>query len=270
VVPPPPPAPPAPAAGQPGEERAADVDEAAPTIRVLGPVEVTGIGSTGHGPALAALACLLHFKPARDPATLTQALSPTAPWTTATLNKRISELRNKLGAAPDGELYVPRRRAADPYHLSPAIRSDWQTFQNLAHRGLAADDTADLEAALGLVRGRPFAGRDFPWALPLQQQMISRIVDVAHTVAVRRAAAGTPTDLEAARSAIATGLEVEPTIERLYRDWMRIEHAAEHRAGVYTAIGALQDALRVYDLDMQPETDQLITKLLGPQSLTIR
>jgi hypothetical protein len=101
--------------------------------------------------------------------------------------------------------------------------------------------------------------------------MISRIIDVAHTVAVRRAATGTPHDLNAARRAIATALDVEPSIEALYRDWMRIEHAAGNRPGIFQAVGALQDVNLRYDFALQPETETLITELLGPHTtLTAR
>ncbi|MEV3913088.1 hypothetical protein [Streptomyces canus] len=37
-----------------------------PEIRVLGPVEVTGVDSTGHGPRMAQLAALLYFRPGRS------------------------------------------------------------------------------------------------------------------------------------------------------------------------------------------------------------
>ncbi|MEJ8655005.1 hypothetical protein [Streptomyces sp. MS1.AVA.4] len=42
---------------------------------------------------------------------------------------------------------------------------------------------ADLENTLGLVRDKPFAGQENPWADSVQQEMLSRITDVAHTLA---------------------------------------------------------------------------------------
>ncbi|GAA2345071.1 LysM peptidoglycan-binding domain-containing protein [Streptomyces violaceusniger] len=243
-------------------------DLLAPEIRVLGPLEVTGVGASGHGPKLTELAVLLYFRPHRDAAGICEAMDPMAPWSSSTLNSRMYGLRNKLGTDPDGNPYVPRRtRGSDGYNLSPAVRCDWTKFQQLAERGLVAESSAPavrcLEQSLGLVRGRPFGGRDLPWAAPLQQEMISRIVDVAHTLATYRS---DPTsgqfDLDAARRAIAVGIDVEPTAELLYRDWMRIEHAAGNRGGLHTAITSLQQANRALDLDLEPETEHLISLLL--------
>ncbi|MGW7600520.1 LysM peptidoglycan-binding domain-containing protein [Streptomyces antimycoticus] len=249
-------------------ETSAARDLHAPEIRVLGPLEVTGVGASGHGPKLTELAVLLYFRPHRDAAGICEAMDPMNPWSPSTLNSRMYGLRNKLGTDPDGNPYVPRRtRGSDGYRLSPAVRCDWTRFQQLAERGLAAESSASavrcLEQALGLVRGRPFGGRDLPWAAPLQQEMISRIVDVAHTLATYRSdPAGGSFDLDAARRAIAVGIDVEPTAELLYRDWMRIEHAAGNRGGLHTAITSLQQANRALDLDLEPETEHLISILL--------
>ncbi|QKV90411.1 LysM peptidoglycan-binding domain-containing protein [Streptomyces sp. NA02950] len=240
----------------------------APEVRVLGPLEVTGVGASGHGPKLTELAVLLYFRPHRDTAGICEAMDPANPWSTSTLNSRMYGLRNKLGVDADGNPYVPRRtRGTDSYRLAPAVRCDWTIFQQLAERGLTAASPTTaagyLEQALSLVRGRPLGGRDLPWAAPLQQEMISRIIDVAHTLATYRS---DPThgelDLEAARRAIAVGIDVEPTAELLYRDWMRIEHAAGNRGGLHTAITTLQQAIRTLDLDLEPETEQLISLLL--------
>ncbi|SEB31606.1 LysM peptidoglycan-binding domain-containing protein [Streptomyces melanosporofaciens] len=240
----------------------------APEIRVLGPLEVTGVGASGHGPKLTELAVLLYFRPHRDATGICEAMDPMNPWSPSTLNSRMYGLRNKLGTDSDGNPYLPRRtRGSDSYNLSPAVRCDWTRFQQLAERGLAAESSASavhcLEQSLGLVRGRPFGGRDLPWAAPLQQEMISRIVDVAHTLATYRSdPASGQFDLDAARRAIAVGIDVEPTAELLYRDWMRIEHAAGNRAGLHTAITSLQQANRALDLDLEPETEHLISLLL--------
>ncbi|MEV8059503.1 LysM peptidoglycan-binding domain-containing protein [Streptomyces antimycoticus] len=260
-----------PAEDSPGDdepETPATRDLHAPEIRVLGPLEVTGVGASGHGPKLTELAVLLYFRPHRDAAGICEAMDPMNPWSSSTLNSRMYGLRNKLGTDPDGNPYLPRRtRGSDGYNLSPAVRCDWTRFQQLAERGLGAESSASavrcLEQSLGLVRGRPFGGRDLPWAAPLQQEMISRIVDVAHTLATYRSdPASGQFDLDAARRAIAVGIDVEPTAELLYRDWMRIEHAAGNRGGLHTAITSLQQANRVLDLDLEPETEHLISLLL--------
>ncbi|MET7544079.1 hypothetical protein [Streptomyces sp. NPDC005507] len=122
-----------------------------------------------------------------------EAMDPRKPWSKATLQSRISELRNRLGTDTDGSPFLPRDRTGT-YRLSPTARCDWTRFTQLAERGLAhGPDTgiADLEAALDLVRGRPFGGADLVWAAARIQEMLVRITDVAHTsrpgTATRRA-----------------------------------------------------------------------------------
>ncbi|MCZ0996528.1 LysM peptidoglycan-binding domain-containing protein [Streptomyces noursei] len=236
----------------------------APQIQVLGPVAVTGIQASGHGGKLASLAALLFFKPGRGAEALCEAMDPASPWSRATLQSRMSELRSRLGSDTDGELYLPRHLNAG-YRLSPAVRCDWVRFQHLAEQGLALGPDvglAQLEEALELVRGRPFEGGDHAWAAPLLQEMLARITDVAHTIATWRLT-GPSKDLDAARRSITIGLEVDDSAELLYQGWMKIEHAAGNRAGIYKAVEALQTVNRRLDVGMLPASEALIEKLLA-------
>ncbi|MGW2563380.1 LysM peptidoglycan-binding domain-containing protein [Streptomyces sp. NPDC001514] len=238
----------------------------APEIQVLGPVEVTGVASTGHGPRQAQLAALLYFRPGRSADVLCADMDPVSPWSKDTLNARLQGLRRALGNDPSGKPYVPRRHAGDdPYSISQAVRCDWTRFTQLAEHALPLGPASlpDLEKALGLVRGRPFGTRPLPWAQPYQQEMMTRIIDVAHTVATYRTAPGPHHDLAAARQAIAAGLDVDDSAELLYRDWMRIEHAADNRSGLHTAITRLQQINRALDCSLEIETEQLINDLLN-------
>ncbi|MCX5106921.1 LysM peptidoglycan-binding domain-containing protein [Streptomyces sp. NBC_00439] len=255
------------------DDRESDThDLTAPEIRVLGPVEVDRVGSTGHGPRTAQLAALMFFRPGRTADVLCTDMDPLTPWSATTLNARLQGLRHALGNDPAGNAYVPRRRRGDdPYRLAPAVRCDWTRFLHLAERALphAAAGLPDLEKALSLVRGRPFGTRPMPWAEPYQQEMITRIIDVAHTVATYRTATGPHHDLGAARQAIVTGLEVDETAELLYRDWMRIEAAAGNRSGVHMAISRVQQVNRALDCDPELETEQLIGELLNSSGTKI-
>ncbi|MFF7889253.1 hypothetical protein ACH40F_51955 [Streptomyces sp. NPDC020794] len=256
-----------------GEEGAAlEVEESeaqdlhAPEIRVLGPVEVTGVDSTGHGPRIAQLAALLYFRPGRSADILCADMDPVSRWSASTLNARLQGLRRSLGNDPAGHPYVPRRSSGDdPYRLSPSVRCDWTRFLQLVERALPLGPSGltDLETALTLVRGRPFGGRPLPWAEPYQQEMITRIIDVTHTVASYRTPAGPHHDLSAARQALATGLDVDDTAELLYRDWMRIEAAAANRQGLHTAVTRVQQVNRALDCSLEIETEQLINDLLS-------
>ncbi|MEV6653894.1 hypothetical protein [Streptomyces sp. NPDC051219] len=238
----------------------------APEIRVLGPVEVTGVDSTGHGPRMAQLAALLFFRPGRSADVLCSAMDPVSPWSSSTLNARLQGLRRSLGSDPSGSPYVPRRSSGeDPYRLSPGVRCDWTRFLQLVEHALPLGPAGltDLEKALTLVRGRPFGGKPLPWAEPYQQEMITRIIDVAHTVATYRTPAGPHHDLSAARQAVATGLDVDDTAELLYRDWLRIEHTAGNRQGLHTAITRIQQINQALDCSPETETEQLINELLN-------
>ena len=67
------------------------------------------------------------------------------------------------------------------------VTVDWDDFQRLSRRGLAAGagGVEDLVAALNLVRGRPFSGidpRDYTWAELHIQEMISAISDTARAL----------------------------------------------------------------------------------------
>ncbi|MEU5044533.1 hypothetical protein [Streptomyces griseorubiginosus] len=248
-------------------------DHQAPEIRVLGPVEVTGVDSTGHGPRMAQLAALLYFRPGRSADVLCADMDPASPWSTATLNARIQGLRRALGSDPSGNVYVPRRKAGeDPYRLTDGVRCDWTCFLHLVERALPLGlaGLPDLEKALTLVRGKPFGGRPLPWAEPHQQEMITRIIDIAHTVATYRTSTGPHHDLNAARQAVATGLDVDDTAELLYRAWCRIEAAAGNRHGLHTAITRLQQVNRALDCSLETETEQLISELLNSPSPAAR
>ncbi|MFF9410390.1 hypothetical protein ACF1B0_33420 [Streptomyces anandii] len=255
-----------------GEECEAQ-DLHAPEIRVLGPVEVTGVDSTGHGPRMAQLAALLYFRPGRSADVLCADMDPSSPWTVSTLNARMQGLRSSLGSDPSGNLYVPRRKTGeDPYRLAPGVRCDWNRFLQLVEHALPLGPSGltDLEKALALVRGKPFGGRPLPWAEPHAQEMITRIIDVAHTVATYRIPAGPHHDLSAARQAVATGLDVDPTAELLYRDWMRLEAARGNRSGLHTAITRVQQVNRDLDCSLEMETSQLINELLNGSGTTVR
>ncbi|MGW3917619.1 AfsR/SARP family transcriptional regulator, partial [Streptomyces sp. NPDC005070] len=240
-----------------------------PEIRVLGPVEVDGVAHTGHGPRSGQLAALLYFRPARAADVLCAAMDPISPWSPATLNARLQGLRRALGNDENGNPYVPRRRDGDtPYRLADGVRCDWTRFVQLAEHALphGPDGLPELEKALSLVRARPFGTRPPAWAEPHQQEMITRIVDVAHTVATLRTSKGPYHDLGAARAAIATGLDVDEAAELLYRDLLVLESTAGNRVGLHTAISRIQQVNAALDCSLETETEQLINELLRSRS----
>ncbi|MEV7617588.1 LysM peptidoglycan-binding domain-containing protein [Streptomyces sp. NPDC089799] len=258
--PPPEPAP-APLPGQ-------DTDEsqgAAVRIEMLGPLRIRGGNSTAHNPRSAALAALIHLRPGRTSDYLCKSMDPVNPWNTRTLQSRLSELRNLLGLHTDGQPLLPRPKAGTGYKLHRAVASDWDHFQDLATAGLAAGPAAgirDLEAAMALVRGKPFAGRTPPWADPAVQDMISRITDIAHTLA-RWHTHGDLLDLDAARRTIEQGLDVEETSEVLYRDLLTIEWATGNTAAVRRVVARVHQMARTYDITLDDTTEDTITQALS-------
>ncbi|MGW7067114.1 LysM peptidoglycan-binding domain-containing protein [Streptomyces sp. NPDC054855] len=250
---------------------ATHADPGVPFIRVLGPVTISGVTASRHGTREAQLAALLHLKPGRGADTLCADMGPASPWSSDTLNARMGGLRRSLGKDEDGASYVPRRAIkSDPYELSEKICCDWHRFQKAVEAALphGPDGLAQLEKALDQVRGRPFGPQPLPWSEPLQQEMVMRIVSVAHTVSTYRLAPGGHHDLTLARRAVATGLEVDETAELLYRDWFQIETAAGNRSGLNAAIARLDQVNRSLQLHMEIETEQLVRRLLEQVSPT--
>ncbi|MEW2093666.1 LysM peptidoglycan-binding domain-containing protein [Streptomyces sp. NPDC006682] len=247
-------------------------DLEAPEIRILGPLQVSSISSSGNATKLGALAALIHLRPGRSADALCTAMDPVNPWSTRTLQSRLSEIRARFGADTDGQPYLPRPK--NGYAFRPGIRCDWARFQKLATRGLAAGPGTgipDLENALGLVRGKPLEGQDYPWADSIQQEVISRVVDVAHTLAAWLTEGDHP-DMDAARHAVLRGLDVDETSEVLYRDWMHIEWATGNTLGVRKVIARLQQVARSYDISLEPLTEQTISLVLSDshQQATVR
>ncbi|MFD4034419.1 bacterial transcriptional activator domain-containing protein [Streptomyces sp. NPDC058637] len=135
----------------------------------------------------------------------------------------------------------------------------------VATRGLAAGPGTgipDLENALGLVRGKPVEGRDYPWADSIQQEVIARVVDVTHTLAAWLTEGDNP-DMDAARHAVLRGLDVDETSEVLYRDWLHIEWATGNNLGVRKVIARLQQVARLFDISLEPLTEQTMSLVLS-------
>ncbi|MFB6808856.1 LysM peptidoglycan-binding domain-containing protein [Streptomyces sp. NPDC056387] len=240
-------------------------DEETVCIEMLGPLRITGGLTSAHSPRTNAIAALIHLRPGRSAEYLCRAMDPVNPWSTRTLHSRLSELRNQIGLTSDGYPLLPRPKSGSGYAFHPAVTSDWDRFQHLASRGLAAGPEggiADLETAMGLVRGKPFDGRTMPWAEPVIQDMLSRITDTAHTLA-RWHTDGTAPDLDAARRTVQQGLDVEETSEVLYRDLLHIEWAADNQASIRRTVARVQQMARAYDITLDSLTEETIDLVLS-------
>ncbi len=240
-------------------------------IEIMGPVRVRAAGPvfTNRASVCTELIAYLaaHPRGVDEPAKLDLALWPDRAVLTTTRNEVIARARKWLGHDANGDLHLPHRRDGSPLRLRPGVLVDWHLFQGLARRGLAAGahGTQDLALALALVRGKPFEnvpGTRYAWVAEtfLEQDIPTLVVDVAHTQARHRLAAGDPA---AARGAARSGQRVDQYDERLWRDLL----LAEHRLGNSHALRVLAANLATVletDLgeDLEPETSDLIRHLL--------
>lgn len=236
-------------------------------LRLLGTVEIIGPDAatleSGKRNLLTELACLLHLRPTQTPEDLARSMGgPRGPWSSKTRSTNLSKLRTWLGRSSSGALHLPTL-SQGRYQLHPSVGSDWQLFQDFARRGLAAETaeaTATLHAALDLVRGEPLSGTPldrYAWAEPLRPTMLAAIIDTSHTIAMRHLDQPYG-DLDRAREALTHALEFEPTAELLFRDLVRVEHAADNPEAITRGTQRLLIALERIDAEMTEETTKLL------------
>lgn len=213
-------------------------------VGVLGTVQV-------HGAArkfTRAWALELVVYLAMHPGGVTNEAWATALWpdrlmAPSSLHSTVSVARRALGSARDGSDHLPRSHGR--LSLAPTVGTDWARFQALA----ASEDPDRWEAALTVVRGRPFEGiRATDWSLldGTAPSIESAVVDLSGRLAGARLRAGDPYGAEwAARK----GLLVSPYDERLYRMLLRTADAAGNPGGVETVMAEL---VRVVADEVEP------------------
>ena len=224
-------APPGGEAAQPGDEPAGTPatapQEKPPPVRlavkVLGEVEVDpDVGASGRQ-ALVVLVVYLVLNAGREVSSpdLCQALSIKA----GTLANYAWRLREALGS----EVLASKRRSAK-YSYVGEVTSDWASFGDLTRRARVASGDERLEllqAALGLVRGQPFAGNArYDWADEVAREMqgeIRRAALEASGLLWERERSGAAVT-GSARAAVAVGLMVDPEDYLLHR--RRLETSA--------------------------------------------
>ncbi|WP_162606708.1 LysM peptidoglycan-binding domain-containing protein [Jiangella asiatica] len=237
-------------------------DRVAPRLLMLGPVEVAHtaelVEQTKLG-QLTELAMFIALNPGCDTNAIDDAIWPGSAVTRTTRGTAISKLRRWLGTDATGASLLPRTDGG--YTYLPDVRSDWQDWCALLPEGPARATTAELRAALSLVRGRPFSGRGrrrYAWVDHIAQEMISSIVDTCHELALHALADAAPG--EALRAAL-LGLSVEPGVELLWRDRLKAELAVGDRSTVLESIGKLRSTADDLGGDLEPETEELIERI---------
>jgi hypothetical protein len=244
--------------------------ESAPRLLLLGRVEVQGARGDGIHHRLGRateLVAYLMLNAGASRHEVEEALWSGRRIEPATRRQLISRTRAWLGTNAAGEPYLESmlNGTGDTVKLRPDVTCDWHDFRELASRGLAAGESGlfELEAALTLVRGRPFLGIDprrYTWAERHIQEMVSLIVDVAEEAAAYLLSMGEP---GRACDAATAGLSVDQTNEALLRlavsssiSASRPELAARLRDRFVSDVEQL-----LGDVDLDPETSRALASI---------
>ena len=185
---------------------------------------------------------------------------------TSTRTTATSKLRRWLAKTPEGQDFFPAK-GSEGYRLDPRITTDIHRWDELVAGRPEVASTTDLHDALLLVRGRPFLGRGrgrYAWADPLEQRLIDEISEAAHELARRRIAEGR---WRSADAALAVGILVDPTSERLLRLRIRIAQASHDPERVAEARARLETIAQVLDCDLESETEDLLAEIDGKRRL---
>ncbi|MGW1993822.1 LysM peptidoglycan-binding domain-containing protein [Embleya sp. NPDC001921] len=242
-----------------------------PEIRVLGPVEIVGVGDPAEASKrarLTELAAYLVLNPGLGHSDVDAAIWPDSGSAT-NRHTAMSKLRRWLGTNPDGTPYLPMIGDAG-YRFAPGVTCDWTRFQRLARKGMRLGPLGgpDLTTALSLVRGRPFGGtspRRYIWAEYLRQDMTSSIVDVAARLGELRLRDG---DIRGAKLALGKGLEVCPESEMLYRLMFRAAYLSGDINELEAYAARLNRLLDDLGCDMEDDTIHLLRSLLEARRRT--
>jgi DNA-binding SARP family transcriptional activator len=239
-------------------------------VRVLGPLAITGaVEQLQPKQAELVLALALAAPAGVSNSALCTMLGadPDHPKPSDAVRQIITRTRRRLGRASDGREYIIHAGNGN-YLLHPDVWLDWTEFRSL----IAGSRADDMRAALGMVRGEPFAGSYFWWIdIPLLETVRAEIVDAAETLGEFELATGAP---RAAARAARAGLAAEVSAEQLWRLLMRAEHAAGNAAGVAEAWRHCLDAIE--DIapggEPHPDTDALYRQLTATtrQHLQVR
>ncbi len=180
------------------------------------------------------------------------------------ISRALSEARSELG-----DVIV---RSGDVYALDPtAVAIDVDEFDLLLAQAKAEHGPTRgrlFERALALVRGKPLAGTDYPWAAGDERHLNAEVVDVLQQLGELRLADGDPAE---ALAAAERALRFDEDNESAQRLAMRAESALGLRKTVVKRYERLSRRLsRRFGLEPEHETRVLYRGLLSQDSGSIK
>jgi len=238
-------------------------------ILVLGPPDVVGESGSvepSKRARLLELAAYLVLHPHASSGAIDEAIWPDRRTedNTNTRNTATTKLRRWFGYDDEEREHLPRVAPGAGYAFADTVTSDVGLWDALIGGDPLNASTEHLEAALTLVRGVPFQGtrrNRYAWSEPIRQRLVSEIVDASYTLARRRLMEGR---WRAAEAAVIVGLLVDPAQEALWRLRILAAHESRNPAAEAEAIDRLLAITENLEVDLEPETEQLLADLKNP------
>jgi DNA-binding SARP family transcriptional activator len=203
-------------------------------VGLLGPPLVRGAARPfGRSSGLELVVYLAVHPGGADNDAWATALWPDRLMAPATRYSTASSARRSLGHSRSGHDHLPRSHGF--LRLAASVTTDLARLVALGR----SDDPVAWDAALGLVRGRPFDRlRCADWAVleGIAAEVEESVVSLALRVADHHLAAG---DGHAAARALRRALPASPYDERLHRRLLRAADAVGNPAGVESAMAHL-------------------------------
>ncbi|NRQ35362.1 hypothetical protein HII36_26555 [Nonomuraea sp. NN258] len=245
-------------------EPLADMHPPAVEIRMLGPLEIAGLGPLEEGRMALATELLVYL--ATHPGGVHPVVLGGVLWP-----RGVQDMVRDATIGRVADWLGPEHLLVDEagrLRLGREVRTDWALFRELVRRS-HDDATARavlLEKALGLIRGPLLSTRPqgrYAWlaAEDLEYDVAAGVADAAHRLCELRLAQGEP---DAAIAAVRAALMLATDDEGLWRDLLRATHATEDVVRLRAVVEGLtrRAASHPYGGGMAPETEALIDELL--------
>jgi DNA-binding SARP family transcriptional activator len=240
------------------------------TVRLLGAMQITThAGELRSGLRASARELLAYYLVHPDGASLEQAVE--AMWPDTQLGRErerfwtaLGNLRSLLRTATGASELKAIERHGDRYRADATVFAvDLWRFQTALatarHAQLDPAVAAALAEAGEAYGGVLLDGAPYAWVEVPREELRRRAVDALARLAELRQAAS---ESEGSLAALEQAISVDPVAEELYRRVMRLEAELGRPDAVRRTYRLLARRLADLDVDPDPETEQLVAKLL--------